>query len=129
MFIEWQVSSSALFTSWSGGTLLLLACPWVMSFLPNIPAPLIYVIDYLHQDYLTYLSINIGPKDTISSPIYLRAPCPNQGILTKGKAQYSWPPNWGSLFCKKVNNSLNITKSWSKRVSTRRLTVLSLSLQ
>jgi hypothetical protein len=46
----------------------------------------------------------------------------------KGKAQCSWP-HQGSLFCKRVNNVCNVKSSWSKLVSLRRSTVLSLPLQ
>ena len=50
-------------------------------------------------------------------------------ILAKGKARYSWHLYYGSLVCKKLNNVFNIKSSWSKLVSTRRSTVLSLPLQ
>ncbi len=42
--------------------------------------------------------------------------------------QYSWPPQSGSLFSKIVNYFRSIKSSWSKVVSTRRSSVLSLPL-
>ncbi len=50
-------------------------------------------------------------------------------VLLNGKAQYIWPPRWGSLFCKSVNYIFNIKRSWSKLVNTRRSTVPSIPLQ
>jgi hypothetical protein len=42
------------------------------------------------------------------------------------KAQYNWPPRWGTLFHKKGNKIFSIKSSWSKLVFIRRSTVLSL---
>jgi hypothetical protein len=47
----------------------------------------------------------------------------------KGNAQYCWPPNWGNLCKKWVNNIFNVKSNWSKLDSTRRSTVLSIPLQ
>ncbi len=51
-----------------------------------------------------------------------------QGTL-KRKAKYDWPPHWGSLFGKRVNNVSNIEIGWSKLVCSRRWVVLSFPLQ
>jgi len=48
-----------------------------------------------------------------------------QGMLTEGKVQCSWPPYKVNCFIKKVNKILSINMNWSKVVSARRSTVLS----
>jgi len=44
-------------------------------------------------------------------------------------AQYSWPPHWGILLWKNINNTFIIQRSCSELVGTRASTVLSLPLQ
>ncbi len=74
----------------------------------------------------SFLFCEYGQSTLFSLCLWIRSH--NQGILTEGEGLVQFTSPFSS-FCNKVNNGFSIKSSWSKLVSTRRSTVLSLPLQ
>ncbi len=76
------------------------------------------VLPFAYNIIQTLQKYNYSPR---SSPGLVST----KELLQKGKAQYSWTPHWGTLFCKNSKNIFNIKVNRTKPVSSRRSTVLS----
>ncbi len=70
------------------------------------------------KNVLKHLSLKHAPI-----VVFLPITLPREPLL-KGKAQYGWPPHYGSCFCKKGTRYLGYKRKFLKLVSTRRATVL-----